>query len=432
SSNRPAQLGVADERLLHILLRGVSAYHPWTWYLPSIIVDLPGEVVEGLAGRGPTFVARIAGVGGAFKRPAHEQTVQRRAVVARPVKRPTLASCIDRHGGPPKPAVQEHVLPKRPQNPPGWIEKFTLEGRVLVYSGCPTPNGPAEWVLRFDPRSGYHLTESGDESSNLQRDMADGYLLNIILRGVLIYHPSVVYLPVILLNVPGEIVKAFNILALTNDSLDLTTAATTTAIELLLYRPGIPEVTTIIDYAAPSIYTTAAFVRLDTRASHVVPVALDQRENRSCAVDEAVYAKSAEDVETSEETGSFTSNPDATSSSSRPQRTSQDIARLGPTSDPLLDGPRAAGVQELRSLLPLLEERAGQRHALRAWENTWTRATEQDRVEETRTEDDGHHDEVHTRRKRRGGKKNMCWKNKRRQDKDENERHPEAGPSGLR
>ncbi|KIO20807.1 hypothetical protein M407DRAFT_29562 [Tulasnella calospora MUT 4182] len=81
SSNRPAQLGVADERLLHMLLRGVSAYHPWSWYRPSIFVDLPGEVVKEFhAGRGHTFVARIAGVRVVPKRTAHEQTIQRRVV----------------------------------------------------------------------------------------------------------------------------------------------------------------------------------------------------------------------------------------------------------------------------------------------------------------------------------------------------------------
>ncbi|KIO22669.1 hypothetical protein M407DRAFT_27851 [Tulasnella calospora MUT 4182] len=366
-------------------------------------------------------------------------------LVTRAAKSPTFASCIDRHGGPPKPAVQEYVPPKRPHNPPGWIEKFTLEGRVLLYSGAPTPNGPADWVYQFDPRSGYHLTQSGDESSNRQRDMADGHILNILMHEGLVYHTFIVYVPGIIFDVPREIVKDSNTSAVISNSFDLT--STTAATDLPPSRPGTPEFTTIVDYAAPLIHTPVAPLQLGTLADPEAlrPVALDQPEDRSYAVDEAVYNNSEEHVESSEEplyffyghasssgeAESFTTSSEATSSSSCTSRTSQQIARLYPTSDSLFHEQRAAVIHELRSLLPLLEEPASQRHASRTWENAWTRVTEQVRVEETPMEEDDQEAEVHTRRKRRGGKRNTAWKNKRRQDKDDYERDPEAGPSGL-
>ncbi|KIO20818.1 hypothetical protein M407DRAFT_133106 [Tulasnella calospora MUT 4182] len=90
------------------------------------------------------------------------------------------------------------------------------------------------------------------------------------------------------------------------------------------------------------------------------------------------------------------------------------------TSDALLHEQRA--VHELHSLLPLLEERTHQRQDLRAWENAWTKVSEQNRVEVAGIEEDDQQEEVHQRRKRRGGKRNTAWKNKRRQQKDDNER----------
>ncbi|KIO22671.1 hypothetical protein M407DRAFT_27853 [Tulasnella calospora MUT 4182] len=263
--------------------------------------------------------------------------------------------------------------------------------------------------------------------------MADGHILSILMCGDLVNHHFILYIPCIVLGVPG-------ILPASNQSLDIT------ATRLLPSKPGTPDITTTINYPVISVDPRRASGQPAMSADLEALVAPGLREDSSSAerVCESVPADVHEDVEGSnylpqsinnrtpgsEDIERFTASQEATLSSTRTSLTSQAIATLYPTSDSLLDEQKAA--VELRSLLPLLEERAGQRHALLAWDDTWTRVTEQVRVEETRMDNADQEAEVHTRRKRRGGKRNTLWKTKCRQDKDDYERHPEAGPSGLR
>ncbi|KAG9021125.1 hypothetical protein FS837_007554, partial [Tulasnella sp. UAMH 9824] len=79
ASNRNAQLDVVNKYLLKTLLRGVTAYHPWTCYTPGILVNVPEEVVEApLTTRKQTSVQSISSIGGAPKFKVSGHTIQRR------------------------------------------------------------------------------------------------------------------------------------------------------------------------------------------------------------------------------------------------------------------------------------------------------------------------------------------------------------------
>ncbi|KAG8915186.1 hypothetical protein FRC00_006843 [Tulasnella sp. 408] len=190
--------------------------------------------------------------------------------------------------------------------------------------------------------------------------------------------------------------------------------------DLLTYAHRTPDVALIVNPQVPPLYVRAASIELDCCANHEDLVAPDPLEERSSveSVHEAVLANARENAEN-------------VTSSDHTSPTSQQIAALDPTSDPHPREQRAADLHELRSLLPVLEERACRRHAQKSWEKASTEVGEQDKVEEARMEED-QQEEVHQRRKRRGGKGNAAWKNQRRQEKEDNERNPEAGPSGLR
>ncbi|KAG9043104.1 hypothetical protein FS837_010033 [Tulasnella sp. UAMH 9824] len=460
STDRSAQFGVPDARLLNILLRGVSAYHPWTLYLPGMLVTLPGELIKDLyPSSKPTSVAKITSTWTAPERTIQEQPVRRLL----PSRKPTFIPSIHRLGGPRKPAASQLVPPKQPRHPASWIEKFTIEGRLLLYAGSTAPGQPVKWIVQFRPRSGYHLTGQGDESSCHQREFVDGGLLLILLREALAYLPSVIDVPDILEEF-GDAVKQSSDFAVPSASLDLTT----TAPSLPSSAPHTLDATTTIDYSASSIDILVAPV-LGANADPEAPGAQDLTEDCSSAerVDEPLLANAEEDFENSKELVDHTDSDTLDSEDVRPftavisqAPTSPNQTSLDTTSDDLIREQKAAVVRELRLLFHVLEERAGQQTT---WGNSWTEAApaenvqqnvaeeapvdedvQQHEVGEAPVEEDTQRDEaedavedfqqeeVHQRRKRRGGKRNTAWKNKRRQEKEDRERDPEAGPSGLR
>ncbi|KAG9043103.1 hypothetical protein FS837_010032 [Tulasnella sp. UAMH 9824] len=467
STNRSAQFGVPDARLLNILLRGVSANHPWTLYLPGILVTLPREPIKDLhSGSKSAPVAKITSTWSAPEHSILEQPVRRRL----PSRKPTFIPSIQRLGGPQKPAVSQLVPPLQPRHPASWIEKFTIEGRLLLYAGSTLPGQPVKWIVQFRPRSGYHLTSQGDESSCHQREFLDGGLLNILLREALCYPHSVIYGPDILLDVSGETVKQSNNLAVPSAPHNLTTTVPCPPPS----APHTPDVTTAIDYSASSIDILAVSVRLETSAEPETlrrspegvdgPIPANAEENAESSM-ELLDCSDSQALD-SEEVEAFTPISQAP--------TSSDYTSPDATDDDLIREQKAAVVHELRSLFHVLEQRARGGHAQAAEENAWTGVREQDtineapveetiekskveegpaeenvpqnnmdeapvgedvqqdEVEEAPAEDDVQQDEVHQRRKRRGGKRNTAWKNKRRQEKEDRERDPEAGPSGLR
>ncbi|KAG8960882.1 hypothetical protein FRC00_013936 [Tulasnella sp. 408] len=492
-----AQFSVPDARLLNILLRGVSAYHPWSLYLPAIHVTLPVELIKDLRSTSKfASVAKTTATWSTPERTIQEQPVRRRLVgiclidlsslateinsVIKPPRKLTFTPSIHRFGGQPKPAVSQLVPPKKPRHPVQWIERFTIEGCVLLYAGSTPPGLPVKWIVQFRPRSGYHLTGQGDESSRRQRDFVDGRLLDILLNQGLAYPRSVIYVPDILLGLSGETVKQSNNLAVLCASLDLTT----TVPSLPSSAPQTPDATTTLDYTASSIDILAASARLETSAEPEVPVAPGLREDRSSAerAEEAVPANAEGNAENSTEWLDYpdSQTPDSeevepfTSISRAP--TSPNHTSLDTTSDDLILEQKAAVVHELRLLFALLEEQAGQSHAQTAWEDAETEVREQEEAEEAHVENvqqdmaeeapveedvpqnkvdeapaeedvrkqedvPGEEDvpvegvqqeKVHQRKKRRGGQRNTLWKNKCRQAKEDNERDPEAGPSGSR
>ncbi|KAG8900753.1 hypothetical protein FRC00_011373 [Tulasnella sp. 408] len=245
----------------------------------------------------------------------------------------------------------------------------------------------------------------------------DGYLLKILLFGGMTQPPSLVSIPAILLDTPGEMVQESNKLAIISNSLDITIATSHLSPSSLRTQ----DVSTIIDHRVPSVDARATFIELNGSANPEDLAAVDLLEERSSA--EATHETSPVYVGESAE--------DSTSSNHTPL-TGQHIAWCDPTSDRLLREQRPTVVPEHRSLLSVLDEPALQRHTQNAWENGWTEVREQDQVENGTVEEDVQQEAVHQRRKRHGGKKNTAWKNKRRQEKEDHERNPEAGPSGLR
>ncbi|KAG9039173.1 hypothetical protein FS837_001027, partial [Tulasnella sp. UAMH 9824] len=315
------------------------------------------------------------------------------------------------------PSIPDLVLSRKPRHSARWIEKFTLEGRVLLYAGSTPPGQPVKWVIRFDPYSGRHITRHGDQSSTHEREFMDGNLLNILLLGGMTQPLSVVSIPAILLDAPRQTVKESNKLAITSDSLDITITTSRLSPSSLCT----PDVSTIIDYRGPSIVARAAFTELDGSTTPEDVAALDLLEERSSSgtTHEAVPANAPD-------------NAGDSTSANHTSLTSQHIAWFDPNSDPLLHEQRTAVLLGLRSLRPVFEEPALQRHTQDAGENGRMEVREQDKVGSTTVEEDVQQEEVHQRRKRRGGKRNTAWKNKRRQEKEDRERDPEAGPSGLR
>lgn len=89
------------------------------------------------------------------------------------------------------------------------INTFTLEGRLVVSSGLSISDRPVEWKVLFHPHQYYRPSGSATESSNrnAQLDVANRYLLKMLLRGVTAYHPWSWYTPGIMVKVPKEVVK---------------------------------------------------------------------------------------------------------------------------------------------------------------------------------------------------------------------------------
>ncbi|KAG8900751.1 hypothetical protein FRC00_011371 [Tulasnella sp. 408] len=371
SSDRHTEPDVAYNYLLNMLLRQVTPLHPWAWYSPGIFINVSKEVVKEVhATRKPTSVWSITWIGGAAKSNDNGPKTQRRMIVARVVRRPTFASSITRVGGPPKLPVQQRVLPKRPRYPTPWVQKFTLEGRLLMYIGS-SPGQPVNWVIQFRPYSGYHLTMHGDNSTTRQREFADKSLFKILIRGGAAYSPSVVYVPDILLDMPGELVERSDILAILADAPDLT--MTVTDASPSPSAPCTPDITTIIEYRGPSIIAVTAPVELHASAD---PVEL----HASADPEASVLLNQLFDYTNShtpdlEEVEPFTPIPEAP--------TSPNPNSLDPAYDDFIREQKAAVFHELQLLLAALEERARQIHAGR-------------------------------------------------QEKDDNEQNPEGGSSGLR
>lgn len=194
-----------------------------------------------------------------------------------------------------------------------------------------------KWVIRFDLYYGRHITRHGDESSTCEREFMDGHLPHILLCGGVAYSSSVVYVPSTLFDVPEETVKESNNLAITSNSLDVTT----TISGLFLPSHHTPDVATIIGPRVPPIDVRAASFELDGCANHEDLVAPDPLEERSSVeiVHEVVPGNARE-------------NAKDLTSSDHTSPTSQHIASLDLTYDPLLREQRAAGVHEPCSLLP--------------------------------------------------------------------------------
>ncbi|KAG8926066.1 hypothetical protein FRC01_009378 [Tulasnella sp. 417] len=425
-NNGANKLELPHESLLDFLLHGISAYQPHTWYLPGIHVNVPRELAKELhrqrnslsvksinqiadaskrkeihgqiadrsiaaapARRKPTFAPSINRIGnlpvvaGAHKRIMHEQVVQQRVLVKRPARKPTFASSIHRIGTPQKPAVDQDVLAIRPSNRPAWIERFTTEGRLLLYSGSPRVDRSVEWRVIFYASSTRYLTRYGDESSNCQRDIEDGYLVSFLLCGFSIYHPGTSYPSIIVLAVSGENLKDSDILAVTNESLDITPTAT----DLPSSNPGNLDVAMIMDYSVPPFNTLSTSGQLDSYGETEALVALDPRQDRSTveAVDEHIQTNAEDDVEDSREllhpidvstpsSGGIcpvAEDPEPPSSPNWTSLTQQHTATPY-ASDTVLEEQKAAVLRELRSVLALSRERALQHHAHGAAENNRT------------------------------------------------------------
>ncbi|KAG9039171.1 hypothetical protein FS837_001025 [Tulasnella sp. UAMH 9824] len=359
---------VVHKYVLNMLFRGVTTYYPWTWHTPGIVVNVPKEVVKEV--RTTPKPTLIRSIGGARKSNDHGPKTQRRMIVARAVRRPTFAPSILRIGGSLKPLVRQPVLSKQPRHPALWIEKFTLEGRLLMYAGSTPPGQPVNWVIQFRPYSGYHLTTHGDDSSAHHREFMVGYLFNISVRGGLGYPPSIVYVPETLLELLGGMVRRSNNLTATSDSLDVTIMVTNASPS----TPHTPNATTIFEYQVPSMTAVTTVVQLDSSANPEAAVALDLLENWSSAerVHELVPANAKEDDDKSREFLGYTNSRTTDSDEVEPfppvpeTPTSSNPTSLDPTYDDFIREQRAAVLHELRLLLP---ERAHQRHARQAWQN---------------------------------------------------------------
>lgn len=89
------------------------------------------------------------------------------------------------------------------------ISAFTLEGRLVLSSGPRTSDSLVEWTVLFHPNQFYCPTGSAAEASNrnAQLEIANQYLLNMLLRGIAAYHPWTWYTPGILVKVPKQAIK---------------------------------------------------------------------------------------------------------------------------------------------------------------------------------------------------------------------------------
>ncbi|KAG9037104.1 hypothetical protein FS837_001505, partial [Tulasnella sp. UAMH 9824] len=131
-------------------------------------------------------------------------TVERRVAVVQSHCKNTFVSRTTLVEGSPDCNVHGPVTKKQLS-----INTFTLEGRLVLSSGPSTSDSPVEWTVLFHPHQYYRPTASATEPSNrnAQLDLANNYLLKILLRGVTAYHPWTCYTPGILVNVPKEVVK---------------------------------------------------------------------------------------------------------------------------------------------------------------------------------------------------------------------------------
>ncbi|KAG8892281.1 hypothetical protein FRC01_014252, partial [Tulasnella sp. 417] len=394
-----------------------------------ITIDVPEDIFQELSPVRKLISAEsIIRARDALKPDGHRHIVERRAIVARAARKPTFASCIDRVGGPPKPAVQQRVLPTRPVAPLPWIEIFTAEGRLLLYSGLNCVGRPIEWRVRFDPCSTSRITWYGDKSTNCQRDMADGYLLNFLVHGCSVYHPWGSDLPIIVLAMPVEIVREPTYATLSDDLLDITASD--------LPPTNAQDVPAITHDSEASILTAITPVQLDVDADCETSVALDRREDTRSA------ERVNEPVTTNAENNAHTQTPapvaigrEATSQEAplSPTPTAPANSRvpgLYHTSHSLPGEQREAVHQELRSGLPLWTQQARQRHSPQAEANAWIQASQGGIAVESHMEK-SQPKEAPKRIKRRGGKKNELWKRKCRERRDHHEHNPGAGPSGL-
>ncbi|KAG8928961.1 hypothetical protein FRC01_005114 [Tulasnella sp. 417] len=435
SGNQETQLDFADDYLLRFLLHGVSVNHSWTRYLPGIFIDLHREAIkEVYAGRKPTLVAKIGGLRGAPKRTLNEQPIQRRVLVKRPIWKPTFAPSIHRIGG--KPAVYQPALPMRPLNPPAWIEQFTIEGRLVVYSGRPIADRPVQWSVLFDPRAHYHLTQYGDESSNCQRDMVDGYLLDVLLHVFSVYQPRSSYVFIIALDVPRELVNEPSRPTATHALFNITTSG--------LPPSETQAVPAIVDYSTGSII---APVQVGVKTEIEVRVARDESDDRSLigSASGHVPTNGENDAECYEEPhhpidargpGQVGIGPDTPSLEAPPflGRTplaNRHIEEFSFTADPQPVEQGETVRQELHWPASVLADRARQRHAYHTGATAETRATHGAMEADDRMDEEVQQQGPPKRVKRRGGKKNALWKRKCRERRDRDDHNPEAGPSGL-
>ncbi|KAG9043875.1 hypothetical protein FS837_009043 [Tulasnella sp. UAMH 9824] len=291
------------------------------------------------------------------------------------------------------------------------------------------------------PSANFHLTRGGDDSSSRHREFADGQLLVILLYGGMAYPLSTLYVTDILLDLSEKAVKRPN--NVTSNSLELV-IVTTSPLPSVHHTPNVK---TTIDYGSPSIDVLAASTQLGARAEPDAPVAVEENAEDF----EELLGYSNSHTPESEEAEPVTTIPEPLPS---PSHTSLDA-----TSDDFTHEQREAVVHELRLLFHVLEEQACRGQARTAWASAPTEVREEDPVEQVPVEEniqqdtfeetpveedvqremeeeasveDVQNEEVHQRRKRRGGKRNTAWKNKRRQDKEDRERDSEASPSGSR
>ncbi|KAG8913672.1 hypothetical protein FRC00_001876 [Tulasnella sp. 408] len=108
------------------------------------------------------------------------------------VRRPLLNSSTSRLGGPRnKIEPQPVTTPVRPSRPGRWIERMSVEGKLVLYSDHTGPDGSLEWTVQFFPRREhwYYLSEYPASPS-----------LNPLLEHLLTFRPFVG-------KIPGAIMK---------------------------------------------------------------------------------------------------------------------------------------------------------------------------------------------------------------------------------
>ncbi|KAG8909348.1 hypothetical protein FRC01_006997, partial [Tulasnella sp. 417] len=263
---------------------------------------------------------------------------------------------------------------------------------------------------------------SGDEPSRRQRNMADGYLLNFLLHGSSVYHPSGSGFSVIVLAETGEMVEGSSYTTLSYNLLDITTN-------------GLPRA--VPDHLAPSTLPVIAHVQLGVNADRETSVASDRREdtNSTESVDDPIITNAESNIDT-QAPGTVTIGLDAAIQAAPLAPTlaapaNPHVVGLNHTSQPLPSQQREAARQDVRSGLLLWPQQARQRHVPPTGVNAWSHASQGGIAAENYTEEEVQPQGAPKRIKRRGGKKNALWKRKCRERRDHHEHNPGAGPSGL-